>query len=125
MLKLVLRPLLAFPGARAIKLPSLSLSRSLSCLRAFSSSLLHLSFVVACLVLQVRTYTRAAAVDPQDPSVQYSLSLALDARGGAGDAEAAKDALDRALRLDPDSTAAHLHAGASHRIRANDAWACS
>lgn len=43
--------------------------------------------------------------------MQYSLSLALDARGGTGDAEEAKDALDRALKLDPDSTAAHLHAG--------------
>jgi tetratricopeptide (TPR) repeat protein len=59
----------------------------------------------------VRTYAKAAAVDPSDPSVQYSLSLALDARGGAGDPEAAKEALDRALRLDPDSTAAQLHAG--------------
>ena len=59
----------------------------------------------------VRTYTRAATVDPSDPSVHYSLSLALDARNGPGDLEAAKDALDRALKLDPDSTAAHLHAG--------------
>jgi len=61
--------------------------------------------------LAVRTYTKAALVDPADPSVQYSLSLALDARGNPGDPEAAKDALDRALGLDPNSTAAQLHAG--------------
>ena len=39
---------------------------------------LQLPFAEQSFDLAVRTYSRAALVDPADPSVQYSLSLALD-----------------------------------------------
>ena len=61
----------------------------------------------------VHTYITAAELEEgrNDPSVHYGLSLAMDTRGAVGDLDAAKDALDRALSLDPNAAAARVHAG--------------